>query len=73
LYKAAQNTGYDFSFNEVQNWLERQAVHQIHKPQPQYILQASYNKIIHPNEVHQADVLYMPYDKVWSYNLPFLP
>ena len=32
LYKVAQNAGYNFSFNEVQNWLERQAVHQIHKP-----------------------------------------
>ena len=71
LYEAAQNAGYNFSFNEVQNWLERQAVHQIHKPRPRYIPQASYNKIIHPNEVHQADVLYMPYDKVGNITYPF--
>ena len=71
LYEAAQNAGYNFSFNEVQNWLERQAMHQIHKPRPRYIPQASYNKIIHPNEVHQADVLYMPYDKVGNITYPF--
>lgn len=64
LYNASRNAGYNFSFKEVQNWLEKQAIHQIHKARPQYIPQASYTKITRPNEVHQADVLYMPYDKV---------
>ncbi|PKK56433.1 hypothetical protein RhiirC2_800010 [Rhizophagus irregularis] len=41
-----------------------QAVHQIHKPRPKYILRASFCSITIPNKVHQADVLYMPYDKV---------
>ena len=37
LYNASNNLGYDFTFDEVRDWLERQAVHQIHKPQPKYI------------------------------------
>ena len=64
LYKATQDARYDFSFKEVQNWLEKQAIHQIHKPRPRYIPQASFNNITRPNEVHQADIMYMPYDKV---------
>ena len=56
--------GYDFSLDEVEDWLERQAIHQIHKPRPKYIPRASFTFITTPNEVHQADVLYMPYDKV---------
>ena len=64
LYEASQKTGYDFTLDEVRDWLERQAVHQIHKPRPRYIPRASFSSITTPNEVHQADVLYMPYDKV---------
>jgi hypothetical protein len=41
-----------------------QALHQIHKPRPRYIPRASFNSITTPNEVHQADILYMPYDKI---------
>ncbi len=48
----------------MHDWLERQAVHQIHKPRPRYIPRASFCSITTPNKVHQADVLYMPYDKV---------
>lgn len=64
LHKASQDAGYDFSLKEVQEWLEKQAIHQIYRPRPRYIPQASFNKITRPNEVHQADVLYMPHDKV---------
>ena len=64
LYEASQKTGYDFTLDEVRNWLERQAVHQIHKPHPRYIPRASFSSITTPNEVHQADILYMPYNKV---------
>src|SRR5436305_11566795 len=67
LYEASsfgQKTGYDFTLDEVRDWLERQAVHQIHKPRPRYIPRASFSSITTPNEVHQADILYMPYDKV---------
>jgi hypothetical protein len=64
LYNASNNLGYDFTFDEVRDWLERQAVHQIHKPRPKYIPRVGFNTITIPNDVHQADVLYMPYDKV---------
>ena len=64
LYNASNNSGYDFTFDEVRDWLERQAVHQIHKPRPKYIPRVGFNTITIPNDVHQADILYMPYDKV---------
>ena len=34
LHEASLKAGFDFSLNEVCDWLERQAVHQIHKPRP---------------------------------------
>ncbi|CAB5366033.1 unnamed protein product [Rhizophagus irregularis] len=64
LYETSQNAGYDFTLDEVQDWLERQAVHQVHKPRPRFIPRVSFSFIQVPNEVHQADILYMPYDKV---------
>src|SRR6266480_103688 len=64
LYEASQKAGFDFTLDEVKDWLERQSVHQIHKPRPRYIPRASFSSITTPNEVHQADVLYMPYDKI---------
>ena len=64
LYNVSKNSGYDFTFDEVQDWLERQAIHQIHKPRPKYIPRVGFNSITIPNELHQADILYMPYDKV---------
>src|ERR1041385_3000871 len=64
LHEASQKAGYDFSLNEVRDWLKRQAVYQIHKPRPRYIPRANFWSITTPNKVHQADVLYMPYDKV---------
>src|SRR4051812_12702811 len=64
LYTVSQNAGYDFSLDEVRDWLDSQAVHQIHKPRPRYIPRASFCSVTTPNKVHQADVLYMPYDKV---------
>ncbi|PKY22959.1 hypothetical protein RhiirB3_437035 [Rhizophagus irregularis] len=35
-----------------------------HAPRPMYIPYASFSNITIPNECHQADILYMPYDKV---------
>src|SRR5271169_497248 len=64
MLEAVKNAGYDFTIDEVKDWLERQAVYQIHKPQPKYISRASFSSITTSNEVHQADILYMPYDKV---------
>ena len=61
---SAKNAEYDLIIDEAKDWLERQAVCQIHKPRPKYIPCASFSSITTPNEVHQADILYMPYDKV---------
>jgi len=33
-------------------------------PLPGYIPRASFNSIVIPNECHQADILYMPHDKI---------
>ena len=64
LHESLIQAGYNFSLDEVQDWLERQAVHQVYKPRPKYIPRISFSSIQVPNEVHQADVLYMPYDKI---------
>src|SRR5271170_4507958 len=64
LLVTSENDGYDFSLVDVHDWLERQTIHQIHKPRPKYIPRASFSSITTPNEVHQADILYMPYDKI---------
>src|SRR5215469_7396931 len=62
LLEASFKAGYDFTLDEVHDWLEKQAVHQIHKSRPRYIPRASFTSITSittPNEVHQIDVLYM--------------
>lgn len=42
LHEASLNAGYNFSIDEVNDCLERQIIHQIHKPQLKYILRASF-------------------------------
>jgi len=73
LLSDAQKEGYDFSLPDVKNWLHRQAIWQIHSPAPKYIPQVSFNGITRPNEYHQADILYMPWNtvkgKVYKYCL----
>src|SRR3954454_17050882 len=64
LLEASFKAGYDFTLDEVHDWVERQAVYQIHKPCSRYISQASFCSITTHNEVHQVDVLYMSYDKI---------
>ncbi|CAG8742034.1 6905_t:CDS:2, partial [Cetraspora pellucida] len=49
---------------EICNWLNKQAIFQVHKPPPRYIPRVSFNTIQIPNECHQADILYMPYNKI---------
>src|ERR1043165_5611929 len=67
LYNASNNSGYDFTFDEVRDWLERQAVHQIHKPRPKFIQYASFNSIQTLNKAHQSDTTPMPHDKVGNH------
>src|SRR5260364_361093 len=64
LYEDSLKAKYDFSINEVRSWLEKQALYQIYKPRPRFIPRASFNSIQIPNECHQADILYMPYDQI---------
>src|SRR3954452_17880365 len=64
LHETSKKVGYDFSLYEVCDWLDRQAVHQIHKPQPRFIQYASFNNIQFLNKVHQSDTTPMPHDKV---------
>src|SRR5260363_69654 len=64
LYEASLKAGYDFSINEVHNWLERQLLFLIHKARPKYIPCTSFNKITISIEVIQADLCYMPHNKV---------
>lgn len=52
FHKASQKAEYDFSLNEVKDWLEKQAVYQIHKPYPRYISRASFCSITTLNKVH---------------------
>ena len=48
---------------ESRDWLERQALWQIYLPPPKY-LPRPYWSVDKPNEIHQADLLFLPHDKV---------
>jgi hypothetical protein len=64
LHESAKQAGYNISLDEMQDWLVHQAVHQIYIPCPKYISHVSFTSVLIPNEVYQADVLYMLYDKI---------
>ncbi|CAG8636263.1 21358_t:CDS:2, partial [Cetraspora pellucida] len=64
LYDVSHNARFDFTLVEVQRWLEKQLLHLIHKARPKYIPCISFNKITIPMEVIQADLRYMPHDKI---------
>ena len=64
LQNACSENGYEFTFSDIKMWLNKQAIHQIHMPSPSFIPRASFNSIQIPNECHQADILYMPHDKI---------
>jgi len=49
--------------NIVKNWLEKQALWQIYLSPPKYIPRPHWN-ISKPNEIHQADLLFLPHDTV---------
>jgi len=49
--------------NSVKNWLEKQALWQIYLPPPKYIPRPHWD-ISKPNEIHQADLLFLPHDTV---------
>lgn len=72
----AKKQGYNFNLKDVEEFLHRQAIWQIHSPPPKYIPQFSYIDITHPNDYHQADILYMPHDvvrkKIFKYCLTII-
>ncbi len=64
MQTACKRARYRFTLTIIKNWLNKQALYQIHKPRPKYISQASFNNITVPMEVIQADLCYMPYDQI---------
>ena len=47
----------------AKDWLKKQAIWQIYLPAPRHIPRPKFDVTI-PNEVHQADLLFLPHDKV---------
>ena len=50
---------------EAEKWLLQQPLYQIYLPAPKYIprTNASMSLYAKPNDIHQADILYLPHDK----------
>ena len=53
------------SKKSVEEWLARQALWQVHIPKPKYIDYAHFY-VTKPNQLHQADLLFLPHDKVYQ-------
>ena len=51
------------SQDEAKLWLMKQAIWQIYLPAPKHIPRPTFDVEI-PNAVHQADLLFLPYDKI---------
>ena len=50
---------------EAEKWLMKQSLYQIYLPAPKYIPRpnASMSLFAKPNDIHQADLLYLPHDR----------
>ena len=50
---------------EAEKWLLKQPLYQLYLPPPKYNprLNASMSLFAKPNDIHQADILYLPHDK----------
>ena len=50
---------------EAENWLLKQPLYQIYLPPPKYIPRpnASMSLFAKPNDIHQADILYLPHNR----------
>ena len=64
-YAAITKLAKEANVSEVdaKGWLEKQALWQIYLPPPRYIPRPHWPVDI-PNKVHQADLLFLPHDKV---------
>ena len=51
------------SESEAKDWLKKQAIWQIYLPAPKKIPRQKFD-IILPNEAHQADLLFLPHDRI---------
>src|SRR4051812_24920402 len=60
-----KKAGYYIPIPDIEYWLKRQEVWQIHCPPPRYIARPT-NEITIPNLVHEADILYLSYDCVYG-------
>ena len=47
----------------AKDWLKKQAIRQIYLPAPRHITRPKFDVRV-PNEVHQADLLFLPHDRV---------
>ena len=63
LLAAAKKEGHKFAPDKVVHWLRRQAIWQIYAPPPRYVPRPPFQED-GPNRVHQADLLFLPHDKV---------
>ena len=63
---------------EAEKWLLKQPLYQIYLPAPKYIPRPNASMSIYakPNDIHQADILYLPHDryeeKTYKYALNIL-
>ena len=48
---------------QAKDWLKKQAIWQIYLPAPRHIPRPKFDLAV-PNEVHQADLLFLPHDRV---------
>ena len=66
---------HDTRKEEAEKWLLQQPLYQIYLPPPKHIPRpnASISLFAKPNDIHQADILYLPHDryekKVYKYAL----
>ena len=53
------------SISDTEDWLNKQSLYQIYLPRPKYIPRpnTSFSNYAVPNDVHQADLLFLPGDK----------
>ena len=49
----------------ARDWLERQAIWQIYLPPPKYVPRPHWT-VDRPNEIHQADLLFLPHDTTFQ-------
>ena len=63
IQKSAKASGS--TKEEAEKWLLKQLLYQIYLPPPLYVPRpnSSMSLFAKPNDIHQADILYLPHDK----------